>query len=153
MTTRRNKATITIPKDKLPSKSKPVAKRKTMVIPKKKIESAIRPKAVAKPKPKMKLKIISKDDPRNTTMSNLRKLPNFNTYIRGFEESRNMFTGAKRSKLTPKERVAAKSAFERELLLRDAKGSWRYGASKEEAKSFREKYGIPIRGIDFTGFD
>ena len=78
MPTKRNKGTITIPKDKLPSKSKPVAKRKTMVIPKKKIESAIRPKAVAKPKPKpkakpkMKLNIISKDDPANKTMAKIK---------------------------------------------------------------------------------
>ena len=68
MTTRRNKGTITIPKDKLPSKPR----KKKIVIPKKKIENAIRPKAVAKPKPKMKLNIISKDDPANKSARHYR---------------------------------------------------------------------------------
>ena len=140
-------------KQKLKIISKDDPANTTMARRKKKIEKSPKPKSVAKPKRKMKLKIISKDDPRNTTMSNLRKLPNLNTYIRGFEEPRNIFTGAKPSKLTPEERVAAKSAFERQLLLRDAEGSWRYGASKEEAKTYREKYGTPIRGIDFSGLE
>ena len=69
MPTRRNKGTITIPKDKLPSKPR----KKKMVIPKKKIENAIRPKAVAKPKPKMKLNITSMSDPKNKTMRGIRR--------------------------------------------------------------------------------